>query len=73
MYPFYSLCLPEDKFIYDEISQKEYSLLGRMNLKPPDITRKLISGYKKSNSHITCHGDRESNLITEEEALGLYV
>ena len=65
---YFSLYLPKDEYIYDEISYSEYSLLKRMNLKPPDIVRKLTNTVK--NKRLPAEN---IDLITEEQALGLYI
>ena len=62
--------LPVENFIHEEISYEEYYTLGQMKLRPHNVERKLINGIKKKNEIQKCN---IKNLISEDEALGIYV
>ena len=66
---FFSLFLPIEYYIHEEISFEEYCELDDLQLKPPDLPRIL---FNKGNINIK-KASKRNELITEEEYLGMYI
>ena len=67
------MLLPEESYIYEEILYEEYSSLGKINQRPPNIARKLFDPYNSKRKNVKNNSNYTIELITEEEALGMYI
>ena len=66
----FSLYLPYEKYIFGELSYEEYKKLEMLKIKPADIPRQL---HNKGNIEIRKRRKiKINNLISEDEALGIY-